>query len=344
MMASLNADKETASLNTPKKFAYTHPKHIQELYELAGGCNLYGRAVRNARDFASLAQKKGLPDLLIIGNLLESSTELAEFCSEHGVDRVYGEFGWFPHYTTVHADPVGYAWESSLCQTKFSGITDKQRFSMSAFRNEYLSAPSGTLPKGVFKPFVFWPLQLISDRVNKHDLNLPDWFEVLLWTRQLLPKAYQLVIKDHPVPDGISRTHLYDCLPNTIILDRSTPLRPLIENSHGVIGCNSTVLLEARLMFRKPTWAYGRSWYSGHPDLVIPVVVSGHLPKPELLGKYITDSWSLDYGDWFLLQLLLRQYPTEKARKDPTMFVRWINQRSFHSYERLGTRTFGASI
>jgi len=324
----------------PKRFAYTHPKHLQELYELAGGCNLYRRAVRNARDLADLTQKVGLPDLLLIGNLLETSKELAEFCSENGVNRVYGEFGWFPHYTTVHADPVGYAWNSSLCQTKFSGITKKQRARVSAFRNEQLSAPTNSLPECVQNPFVFWPLQVIGDRVNKHDMNLPDWFEVLLWTRQIVPAAYQLVIKDHPVQNADSRMRLYTCLPNTLFLDRSAPLRPLIENSAGVIGCSSTVLLESRLLFRKPTWAYGRSWYTGHPDLIFQIRLSERLPKLELLGKCITDPWLLDYGDWFLWQLLARQYSTEQARREPAAFLRWIDRRSYHSYLRLGDDAF----
>jgi hypothetical protein len=337
MMASGAA---TSFGHAPKTFAYTHPRHIQELYELAGGCNLYRRAVRNARDFANLAQERGLPDLLVIGNLLESSKELAEFCSEKGVDRVYGEFGWFPHFTTVHADPVGYAWDSSLCQIKFHGITEKQRAKASAFRNAHLSTPTNLLPESVKKPFVFWPLQLIGDRVNKHDLNLPDWFELLLWTRQIVPAAYQLVIKDHPVQNVDSRMSLYTCLPNTLLLDRATPLRPLIENSAGVIGCNSTVLLEARLLFRKPTWGYGRSWYTGHPDLIFSVRLSERLPKLEMLGQRITDPWLLDYGDWFLWQLLSRQYSTEQARKEPAAFLRWIDRRSYHSYLHLGDDAF----
>jgi hypothetical protein len=324
----------------PKRFAYTHPKHLQELYELAGGCNLYGRAVRNARDLAELARKHGLPELLIVGNLLESSQELANFCSENGLDRVYGEFGWFPHYTTVHADPVGYAWDSSLCRTKFRSLTPKQRATVTAFRKEHWSTPQNPLPEGIRKPFVFWPLQLIGDRVNKHDLNLADWFEVLLWTRQVIPAEFQLVIKRHPVQQTICREHLYTCLPNTLLLDRSAPLQALIENASGVIGCNSTVLLESRLLFRKPSWAYGRSWYTGHPDLIFPLSLSERPFKLELLWHGIIDQWSLDYGDWFLWQLLARQYSAERARNDPARFLRWINRRSYNSYLRLGDNAF----
>jgi Capsule polysaccharide biosynthesis protein len=324
----------------PKRFAYTHPRHLQELYELAGGCNLYGRAVRNARDLKELARKNGPPELLIVGNLLESSPQLADFCSENGVDRVYGEFGWFPHYTTVHADPLGYAWESSLCRTKFRGLTANQRATVTAFREDYLSTSNSALPQGVHKPFVFWPLQLIIDRVNKHDLNLPDWFEVLLWTRQIIPAAYQLVIKHHPIQNALSRRYLYTCLPNTLLLDPSAPLRPLIEDSSGVIGCNSTVLLESRLLFRKPTWAYGRSWYTGHPDLIFPLRLSERPSKLELLGQGITEEWSLDYGDWFLWELLARQYPAERARNNPAAFLSWIHRRFYKFYLRVGEDAF----
>lgn len=324
----------------PKRFAYTHPRHLQELYELAGGRNLYGRAVRNAQDLMELARKNGPPELLIIGNLLESSTQLADFCSENDVDRVYGEFGWFPHYTTIHADPLGYAWNSSLCRARFPGLTANQRARVTAFRSDYLSTSNGPLPEGVHKPFVFWPLQLIIDRVNTQDLNLCDWFEVLLWTRQIIPAAYQLVIKHHPIQNALPRTNLYTCLPNTLLLDRSAPLRPLIESCSGVIGSNSTVLLESRLLFRKPTWAYGRSWYTGHPDLIFPLRLSELPFKLELLRQGITDQWSLDYGDWFLSQLLARQYSAEQARNNPAAFLRWIHRRFYNFYARAGEDAF----
>lgn len=330
----------TEAALAPKRFAYTHPKHLQELYELAGGINLYGRAVRSLRDLVDLGHTTGLPELLVVGNLYEGSKEIATFCCDNGIDRVYGEFGWFPHYTTVHADPIGYAWNSSLCRMKFRALAPEQAAAVAALRSRFLSQPSLPLPQGVRTPYVLWPLQLLGDRVNTHDLNLRHWYDVLLWTRQIVPAAYQLVIKDHPVESADSRRHLYTCLPNTLLLQRSAPLRPLLENSGGVIGCNSTVLLEARLLFQKPTWAYGRSWYTGHSQLIFPVRLSERLPYAELLGKPIDDPWSREYGDWFLSQLLARQYSTEGALNNPDAFLRWIHRRSYRSYVRLGEDAF----
>jgi ADP-heptose:LPS heptosyltransferase len=324
----------------PKRFAYTHPRHLQELYENAGGQNLYRRAIRGAGDFAQLAKANGPADLVLVGNFLDGSKELVEYCEKQGIDRVYGEFGWFPHYKTVHADPMGYAWESSLCGMKFSGLTLKQRAQVTKFRREFLSKTGGGLPEGVREPFVLWPLQLIVDRVNKYDLNLPDWYDLLLWTRQAVPVGYQFVIKDHPVQSVHQRIELSRCFPDTILLERSAPLRPLIEHAAGVIGCNSTVLLESRLLFRKPTWAYGHSWYTGHPDLIFPVNRFETLPHAELLGKSIDDQWLLDYGDWFLWQLLARQYLAEEAQKNPQAFLRWIHRRSYNSFVSLGEDAF----
>jgi hypothetical protein len=88
-------------------------------------------------------------------------------------------------------DPLGFAWESALCLTQCSGLTSAQHAKASRFRQEYLSRSGGPLPEGVRIPFVFWPLQLESDLVNKYDLNLPDWYDVLLWTRQIIPTGYQ---------------------------------------------------------------------------------------------------------------------------------------------------------
>ena len=324
-----------------KRYAYTHPRILQELYDLAGGQNIYQRAVRSAKDFVQLSRTSGHPDLLMIGNLLDGSKELADFCDQHGIDRVYGEFGWFPHYQTVHADPLGFAWESSLCRMEFTRLTACQRAEALRFRQQALSRPNKErLPNGVRIPFVLWPLQLIGDRVNKFDLNLADWYDVLLWTRQIIPANYQLVIKDHPIPSVQSRIEWVGFLPDTILLDRTASLRALIENCAGVIGCNSTVLLESRLLYQKPTWAYGRSWYTGHPDLIFPVQRGGRLPHQEMLGKPIDDSWALDYGDWFLRQLLSRQYSFGEAKKDPEAFLRWFQRRSFTAFAAVGDDTF----
>jgi ADP-heptose:LPS heptosyltransferase len=328
------------AVGAAKKFAYTHPRHLQEHYELAGGTNAYRRAIRSAKDFAKLFETKAPVELLLVGNLLDGSNELAQYCDEHEVDRVYGEYGWFPHYSTEHADPSGYAWESSLCSMSFSRVTANQRARARELRERVFSRPSEPLPEGVRTPFLLWPLQLLGDRVNRYDLNVPDWYDLLLWTRQILPAKYQLVVKHHPVVTSQPRLECVRYFPNTILLAKSAPLRPLIEQSAGVIGYNSTVLLESRLLYDKPTWAYGRSWYTGHPELVFPIRVSDPLPYRELLGKRIDDPWLVDYGHWFLWQLLARQYPTNEAKKDPKAFLNWIHRRTARSFASLGEDAF----
>ena len=323
-----------------RTFAYTHPGHLQEHYERGGGKNVFGRAIHSSRDLARLLGAGRRVDLLLIGNLMNGATELGEFCEEHGIDRVYGEFGWFPHYSTEHADPYGYAWESSLCVTPFSRLTASQRSRVDGFRQQLLSRPSQPLPRGVRSPFVLWPLQLLGDRMNRYDLNVSDWYELLLWTRQILPAKVQLVVKHHPVESEKPRLEHVQCFPNTIVLDKGVALRPLLEQSAGVIGYNSTVLLEARLLFDKPTWAYGRGWYTGHSELVFPVCLGGRLPHDEMLGKPLDDPSSVAYRSWFFWQLLARQYPTDVARKDPSAFVKWLHRRTAKSYASLGEDAF----
>lgn len=334
-----NSSRSTGN-SSAKRFAYTHPRHLQEHYERAGGRNVYGRAIRNTNDFAELFKRKGPVELLIVGNLLDNTDELNEFCEKNNVDRVFGEFGWFPHYATEHADPEGYAWNSSLRRLTFSRLTQTQRIQVSRMKQEICSRSAGALPENVRKPFVLWPLQLLSDRVNRYDLNVRDWFELLLWTRQILPSTYQLVVKNHPVPSSQPRLEYVRSLPNTTVVDRSAPLHALIEQSSGVIGCNSTVLLESRLVFGKPTWAYGRSWYTGHPEIVFPVRPSEHLPNSELLGRSFDDPWLQDYADWIFWQLLARQYSIEEARKKPKSFLHWLHRRTARSFETLGEDVF----
>ena len=193
--ASANSESDEPA----KTFGFTHPRHLQEHYEHAGGKNLYGRAVRSASDLERLVDSRGSIGLLIVGNLLKDSSDLVRLCDERGIDRVFGEFGWFPHYATEHADPLGYAWDSSLCSLRFTRLTATQRKKAIESRERFLARPCGPLPEGVRPPFVLWPLQLLADRVNRYDLDAPDWYDFLLWTRQIVPAKYQLVIKHHPV-------------------------------------------------------------------------------------------------------------------------------------------------
>jgi ADP-heptose:LPS heptosyltransferase len=335
-----NDPKPSLASLPARRFAYTHPRHLQEHYERAGGKNAYGRAVRGPDDLAQLMRSKSPVDLLLVGNLLDSSDTLGEFCDEQGIDRVYGEFGWFPHYSTEHADPAGYAWNSSLCSMRFDRLTRRQRSHAMEHRQRLMAQPEEALPEGVRKPFVLWPLQLLTDRVNRFDLNATDWYGMLLWTRQMLPSKYQLVIKHHPVSAEQPRLEGAGYFPNTITLPKSASLRALLSHCAGVIGNNSTVLLEARLLWEKPTWAFGRSWYSGHPELVFAARDGERLPYPELLGKTMNDPWLQDYALWFLWQLLARQYPINEAKKQPGAFVRWLHRRTAHSYAALGEDAF----
>jgi len=336
-----NGAKQRSRTNLPaRRFAYTHPRHLQEHYQRGGGENVYGRAVRGPEDLAKLVDSKARVDLLLVGNLLDGSDTLAQFCDQQGIDRVYGEYGWFPHYSTEHADPSGYAWNSSLCSMRFERLTRRQRDHAMACRQRFTSQAEELLPEGVRKPFVLWPLQLLADRVNRYDLNAANWYELLLWTRQILPAKYQLVIKHHPVSAEQPRLECAGYFPNTVMLPKSASLRPLLAQCAGVIGNNSTVLLEARLLWDKPTWAFGRSWYTGHPELVFPVRIGERLPHAELLGKTMDDPWLRDYALWFLWQLLARQYPTTEAKKNPSGFVRWLHLRTAQSYAALGEDAF----
>lgn len=334
-----NGTRERRLPMPPRRFAYTHPRHLQEHYERGGGENVFGRAVRGPEDLARLVRSSKV-DLLLVGNLLDGDETLAQFCNDHGIDRIYGEYGWFPHYSTEHADPSGYAWNSSLCSMSFDRLTARQRTQALACRQQLTSQPEEALPEGVRKPFVLWPLQLLSDRVNRFDLNAANWYELLLWTRQMLPAKYQLVIKHHPVSAPQPQLECAGYFPNTLMLPKSTSLRALLAQCSGVIGNNSTVLLEARLLWDKPTWAFGRSWYTGHPELVFPVRIGERLPQAELLGKTMDDPWLREYALWFLWQLLARQYPTNEAKKNPGGFVRWLHRRTANSYAALGEDAF----
>ena len=179
-----------------------------------------------------------------------------------------------------------------------------------------------------------WPLQLVGDQVNKWDLGVKDWCELLRHFRAVLPEeVQQLVLKIHPLtsePDLAGLDGLLKTLPNTILLPKQVNLVTLLREARAVAGVNSSVLYEARLMHHKPTYCYGRSWFSNHTELFLPVLRHDRRPLPRIdwLGgrprKRMRTAWLDDYTDWFLAQLLARQFDRTLAEHEPAEFKKKV--------------------
>jgi hypothetical protein len=98
-------------------------------------------------------------------------------------------------------------------------------------------------------------------------------------------------------------------------------------------------------MFLKPTFAYGRSWYTFHDELVIPMhhLTTGQpLPRANLLEhpQLLEHGWYKDYADWFLYQLLIRQVSHSDAASNPYALKSFVDRLSFRSFKAYGEGIF----
>ena len=337
----------------PGTFAHTSPyggcwlQHFYSRY-----CeDLYGGKVVRETDFLEkLLTTRELPEMMIMGNFIVDRFCILSICRELGINAVHSEDGFFPHYETMHADPIGFCWESSLTRMLYRGCTERQRSAARAARQRWLTYRDEELPACVSPPYIFWPLQLLADRVNRWDLNVSEWNPLLRHFRQCTPEEIQLVIKEHPrgrPQDTRGLEETAASLPNTVIVPTDTDVRSLVARSSAVAGANSTVLYEARLMFHKPTYVYARGWFTNHYDLFFPMARSFEARTLNFI-QYVEDNrrmrcgWLDDYTDWFLSQLLARQIGRDLAEHDGDAFCAAVRRLSFQSYQKYGEEIFQA--
>jgi hypothetical protein len=248
----------------------------------------------------------------------------------------------------MHADPLGFCWESSLPRMTFRGCTGKERGLAKSKRKAWTTFEPHELPSEVRAPYVFWPLQLVGDGVNAWDLGVSEWSDLIRHFRKCLPEQFDLVVKPHPrssPQDTACLAQVFQDLPNTHVVPRSAHLKTLIAQSSGVADANSSVLYEARLMFNKPVYAYARGWFTNHSELFVPLHFR-HPPRSLPRLDFITDGTIAaserlsEYSDWFLCQLLARQFPRERAASDRETFLAWVDRLSYDSYIKYGEDIF----
>jgi hypothetical protein len=334
-----------------KPFAHTSPYGgcwLEHYYSKYAASAFKKKVVDENELRRLLATESQWPDLMIMGNFVAERAGIVSVCRELGINTIHSEDGFLPHYSAMHADPLGFCWESSLPRMTFRSCSGKEHDLARSFRKSWMDFGEQKLPEDVRAPYVFWPLQLIGDGVNAWDLALSEWSGLIRHFRQCLPAEFQLVIKPHPrsgFEDANGVAQLAQQLPNVCVVPPSTHLKTLIAQSSGVAGANSSVLYESRLMFNKPVYAYARGWFTNHTDLFSPVhyrMPPRKLPRIDFLTENtIASSERLsDYSDWFLCQLLARQFPRDKAESDRDEFLTWVDRLSYDSYVRYGEDIF----
>jgi FkbM family methyltransferase len=334
-----------------KTFGWSSPYGgcwAENFYRQCGGKDLYKGKLKTSDHLRKTQQRfKGqLPQLMIMGNFVVDRAAMRSYCLENGVDVIHGEDGFFPHYQTLHVDPMGFCWESSIPSMMFHECSDFHRKKAEASRKTYMAFKDKGLPKGVQKPFVLWPLQLLGDRVNKHGLKATSWVEIIKHFRTALPNEYDLVLKPHPRGGGMDGIEaLVHKTPGLVLANARADLRSIMKQCSAVAGANSTVLTEARLMFHKPVFAYGRSWYTNHTELVYPIdkdfklKVLPHMDVVEDNALIRTERLDA-YTNYYLSQLLARQFAHKDVTKDPQRYVDWLHKRTYQSYLEHGLDIF----
>ncbi|MEI9895688.1 MAG: hypothetical protein WDN28_17820 [Chthoniobacter sp.] len=336
-------------MRLPVSYVWSNPyrnsaaeKYRKHLTDLHGKCLFSEGDLRRY-----LSQMKERPDIMLFWGFCTERTGLVGLCREYGINVAIWEDGFFPHYGTLHIDPLGFCWESSLARMVFRGCSAHQRERARRAREAWLAAPPKALPAGIRNPFVLWPLQLIGDKVNDWDLRLTDWTGLLRHFRSCLPKHIQLVLKDHPLSapkDTVGIDQLLPDLPNTIRVSKDTHLPTLLRECQAVAGANSSVLYEARLMHRKPTYAYARSWFTNHDELFVPISrdFARSIPRQDWIDhpSAMRTERLDDYTDWFLAQLLARQLDGKLAAEDPLRLRTALGRLSYHSYLENGDAVF----
>jgi hypothetical protein len=348
-MRQIKARKISEKQKTPEKgFIWTSAYGgcwPEKCLHKAGHDKVTSSKTRTVEELRSVASKKDV-DLLVMGNFIADRHMIKAEALRLGIDVIHGEDGFIPHYSTLHVDPMGFCWESSLPLTLFreDNVTDSDRKILETSLEAYRDTVKSDLYKG--KQYVLLPLQLLGDRVNRFGLGISgSWLSVIKHARACVPANVDIVVKPHPrgKASGMASTKKWIETQANVHLDTRRELYTLMHFSRGVIGMNSTVLTEARIMMNKPVWAYAPSWYTNHTQLVYPLDFKQPprtLPFVEELETGCpTGEYMDEYRLWYLKQLLSRQY-TQKVQHSREDYRKWVLKRTYSSYKQHGESIF----
>ena len=91
------------------------------------------------------------PEIVLLWNFCGDRNAILGLCRERQLNSVWWEDGFFPHYETLHFDPVGFCWESSLPGMAFVQCTPRQRRRARAARRKWLANRNRGIVRGVSK-------------------------------------------------------------------------------------------------------------------------------------------------------------------------------------------------
>lgn len=331
-------------------FLWTSPyggSWVDKMYETTGASRGGLKKVSTVHELEAhvkhAARTQETKPLLIMGNFIRDRGNIKARALDLGLDVVHGEDGFLPHYSTLHADPVGFCWESSLCSMKFPGKVPDTVVNYFAHLVEHANKLVRRNPFEANTKNVLFPLQLLNDQVNAQGLGVRgDWTEYIALARKLLPEDVILWVKQHPRAIRAADLETRWAMTQRNVKMYNGKLEDALYYCDGVVGMNSTVLTEARLLYNKPVWAFAKSWYTGHPDLVCLVKADMQvLPEVDKIDTGVsTDEYTDKYRQWYAGQLLARQYKHTDVRSNSEKFRQWLLQRTYKSFLAHGEEIF----
>lgn len=277
------------------------------------------------------------PDILVLHRQPKKRVELVRHCVVNSINHVFSELGLLPHYKTFYLDPVGFGSESSICSMPFRKLTKRDSRLADDFRDKWRSKfeYSNPVPRGT--KYVLLLLQILIGSKKAGDVSFSSWDPFILDIKSRVAPGTKIIVRPHPFSDSLHISDKTLSLPDVQLIDkRSSNLQSLIVGAESVYGVNSTSLLEACLIYGKQTFVYGDGFNCGH-DRIFPRV---RLADVVHFNPGIPDP---DYVNWFLFQLLARQFPKSLSQNSGDLFDA-INRMSFHSFMRYGQSIFQTDV
>lgn len=294
------------------------------MLESAGLKRLNREDINSWQGFLEFTRKGWHPEYMVLWGFIDFWPKAKAWAKLHDVKVAHGELGWFPHYDSFGLDAQGFCWESSVVTAPdVGGAKNIPRLPEATPKNM-------PFPPEIKPPYALWAGQMVSDKVNVMGANAQDWCRHVSHFRAILPQHIQLVVRPHPSIKNrpsqefaphrkLEQTVLH--LPNTIMTSDGD-LNDLIAGSTCVAGANSTVITEAALLHQKPSFAYAKSWFSGYPDVVVPLSLER---KEPLALVELSKTPSLGGSSRLLLHFQTRQIPRTPA-PDKHRVMDWLER------------------
>jgi len=181
------------------------------------------------------------------------SRSVLNIAAENGVGYTIMEVGWFPQNKFWHLDSKGINAKSSLCEDDLSWVDHDKISRMHSFSREYI----GDRFYSGADSYLFCPLQLASDTNIVEHSPFKDMQSFIDYVEETYPDP--IVFKKHPRDKGGNYSTRRKR--NRIVSEGDA--LDFAKDASGVVGINSTVLLETT-MAGIPTVALGDGLLNSH--------------------------------------------------------------------------------